>query len=54
LRRKAVCIEGVKNCKLSEALAPSSCNLAFNANRASKTHEANSLTFYGSIISCFL
>jgi hypothetical protein len=33
---KAVCVECVKNCKLSEALTPSSCNLAFNANRAPK------------------
>jgi len=34
--KQAVCIEGVKNRKLFEALAPSSCDLAFNANRASK------------------
>jgi hypothetical protein len=45
LRKQAVCVECVKNCKLFEALALKFCNFAFNANRASKTHEANSLDF---------
>jgi len=47
---QAVCIECVKNCKLSEALAPSSCNFAFNANRAPKDSRNEQFDFYGSII----